>query len=268
MSFRQMNAVIPVFQRIERVREPRFIAPEPGFEKLLVVRQGYLIAITETGDARPVSHGYACHSAGGTVQIRLPAGQAAEYAIITYRIAPEGAPWDWNGPQRLLSEAKVRYMVDGLLQAQEDMPGLNGEEAEAQQFRNRMMLERILSFYMYESRLTEERRASQAQIEKSVHYMEEHYMLKLTLPMLAERAGLSAGHYGVLFKERTGMTVGRYLKRLRIEKAKQLFAQGETSAKKAAQSAGFADYFHFSRSFKEITGMSPTEYIGKLGKIE
>ncbi|MNO21298.1 HTH-type transcriptional activator Btr [compost metagenome] len=268
MSFRQMNAIIPVFQRIEIVRESRLITPEPGFEKLLIVRQGYLIAATETGEARPVSHGYACHSAAGTVKVQLPAGRAAEYAIITYRIVPESAPWDWNGPQRLLSGIKVKYMVDGLLQAQEDLQGLSEEEAEAQHFRNRIMLERILSFYMYESRLGEERRASDAQIERSVQYLEEHYMLKLMLPMLAERAGLSTSHYSVLFKERTGMTLGRYLKRLRIEKAKQLFAQGETSAKKAAQSVGFVDYFHFSRTFKEITGMSPTEYMHQLGEIE
>lgn len=268
MSFRQMNAVIPQFQRIEIARDSRLIMPEAGFEKLLVVRQGYLIAITESGEVRPVSHGYACHSAAGPVKLQPPAGREAEYAVLTYRITPEGAPWDWNGPQRVLSENKVRYMVDGLLQAQEDQQGMDGEEAEAQRFRNRMMLERILSFFMYESRLNEERRNSDAQIEKSVHYLEEHYMLKLTLPMLAERAGLSTGHYGVLFKERTGMTPSRYLKRLRVEKAKQLFDQGERSASKAAQSVGFADYFHFSRTYKELTGLSPSEYMHKLEEIE
>ncbi|WP_217594286.1 helix-turn-helix domain-containing protein [Cohnella sp. GbtcB17] len=268
MSFQQMNAVIPQFRNIEIVRESRLIVPEPGLEKLVIVRQGYLIAITEMGETRPVSQGYACHSAAGPVKLQPPAGREAEYAVLAYRIVPEGAPWDWNGPQRLLSENKVRYMVDGLLQAQEDLRSLDGEAAEAQRFRNRMMLERILSFFMYEGRLNEERRHSDAQIEKSVHYLEEHYMLKLTLPMLAERAGLSAGHFGVLFKARTGMTPSRYLKRLRVAKAKQLFDQGERSANKAAQSVGFADYFHFSRTYKELTGMSPSEYIHQLTEIE
>lgn len=268
MSFQQMNAVIPVFQRIEIVRDSCRIIPEPGCEKLLIVRKGYLMIAAETGEWKAVSHGYACHSGAGVVTVQLPATRVAEYVIITYRIVPEHAPWDWNGPQRVLSEVKVKYMVDGLLQAQEDMPGLSEEEAEAQHFRNRMMLERILSFYMYESRWSEERWTSGTRIEKSVHYIEEHYMLKLTLPMLAERAGLSTGHYSVLFKERTGMTVSLYLKRLRVEKAKQLFAQGETSAKKAAQSIGFADYFHFSRTFKEVEGTSPTEYMRRFGEIE
>ncbi|MFM9280628.1 hypothetical protein [Paenibacillus jiagnxiensis] len=40
MSFQQMNAIIPVFQRIEVVRESCRIMPEPGCEKLLIVQRG------------------------------------------------------------------------------------------------------------------------------------------------------------------------------------------------------------------------------------
>lgn len=268
MSFEQLNAVIPVFEHIEIFHEPCTIIPETGYEKLIIVQQGYLIMVTGTGESIPISHGYACHSGAGTLEVRIPTGRAAEYAVIVYRILPEHAPWDWNGPQRLLSDVKVRYMVDGLLQAQENPPEQNKDEVEAQHFRNRMMLERILSFCMYESQLSGELRASGSQMEKSIQYIEEHYMLKLTLPMLAERTGLSKGHYSVLFKEKTGLTVSGYLKRLRVERAKQLFAQGETSAKKAAHSVGFNDYFHFSRTFKEVTGSSPTQYIQQLHEIE
>lgn len=264
MSFQELNAIIPIFQKIEIFKTPIRVVPEPGCEKLIIVRQGYLILKNETGESKAVSHGYACHSAAGEVLVQLPATKAAEYAILTYRIIPQNAAWTWNGLQRVLSEAKIKYMVDGLIQAQADMPGMDAEEAAAQHFRNRMMLERIMSFYMYESRLSEELRGSGSQIEKSIQYIEEHYMLKLTLPMLAQRAGLSQGHYSVLFKEKTGMTMSRYLKLLRIRKAQQLFSQGETTAKKAAQSVGFADYFHFSRTFKEVTGLTPTEYISRL----
>lgn len=268
MSFEQMNMVIPVFRHIRIASGPERILPEPDCEKLIIVRQGYLLITAEAGASGPVSQGYACHSAAGIVDVQLPAGRAAEYAILTYSILPEQAAWEWNGPQRLLSEHKVYYMVDALLLAQEKAGRLSGEAKEAHCFRNRMMLERILSFYMYETRLSEDRPSTDLQIEQSIQYIEDHYMLKLTLPLLSKRAGLSIGHYSVRFKKRTGQTFSSYLKLLRIEKAKLLLAKNELTAKEAAHSVGFGDYFHFSRTFKELTGLSPTEYRQQLRETE
>lgn len=49
MSFEQLNAVIPVFEHIEIFHEPCTIIPETGYEKLIIVQQGYLIMVTGTG---------------------------------------------------------------------------------------------------------------------------------------------------------------------------------------------------------------------------
>lgn len=78
MSFQQLNAVIPIFERIEMSHEPCHIIPERGYEKLVIVQQGYLISETETGESIPISHGYACHSGAGTLQVRIPTGRTAD----------------------------------------------------------------------------------------------------------------------------------------------------------------------------------------------
>jgi AraC-like DNA-binding protein len=85
-------------------------------------------------------------------------------------------------------------------------------------------------------------------------------MLPLTLPMIAERAGVSVGHYTVLFKRSTGLTFSQYLRQIRIEKAKQLLRQTDLSASEIARQVGYADYFHFSRTFKRETGCSPAAF--------
>ncbi|MEW9711173.1 hypothetical protein [Paenibacillus sp. SI92] len=96
----------------------------------------------------------------------------------------------------------------------------SAEEEAAHQFRKRLMFERILFIYLYESYLTRENKKSTAEaMEETLSYMNEHYMVDLTLPTLARRAGLSVGHYTVLFKKLTGTTMTHYLHTLRIEKA-------------------------------------------------
>lgn len=93
-------------------------------------------------------------------------------------------------------------MLDELLRTTEDIHPLSEEEIAAQTIRKRMMLERILFIYLYESHLTQDKKSSSESIEEILSYMNEHYMLELSLPMLARRAGMSVGYFTVLFKSR------------------------------------------------------------------
>jgi AraC-like DNA-binding protein len=54
----------------------------------------------------------------------------------------------------------------------------------------------------------------------------------------------------------------QYFMRQKIELCKEMLNAGERTSDIAA-AAGFADEFHFSRSFKKITGMSPRQYKDK-----
>lgn len=78
---------------------------------------------------------------------------------------------------------------------------------------------------------------------------------------------LSKEHIRKLFIKEHGVSPSNYLKRKRLELAKQLLAQREDGylrINEIAATCGFADSAYFSRIFKKETGVSPIEYQVKL----
>lgn len=260
MSFEQLMTIIPQFEDIETSSSSQMVASPEGRHTLLVVLRGHITVSTTGHEPVIVNQGFACPPPFCPLTIQVPKTKEAEYVRLSYRVFPASSEWTLHGPLRTLSEVKIKYMLDELFRTIDEIDTHSAEEETVQHVRKRLILERILFIFLYETYLSRERNASALSIEESISYMNEHYMLKLTLPMLAERAGMSAGHYTVRFKQHTGMTMTRYLLRLRIEKAKQMFEQTHLSAKEIAQQVGFSDYFHFSRMFKQEAGCSPTAY--------
>lgn len=261
MHFVQLIHSIPVLDRISSESRNLTLACPEGCQALVVVRRGHITITARDQTPAVCTQAYACHPEYGPFTIEVPRTKLADYTVIHYRLLPHSSSWTLCGPLHTISEDKIHYMLDELLRT-EDSAGTLGEAEEeaARVFRTRMMLERILFIYLYETGMKTEARPSVQSIEESLSYINEHYMLKLTLPMLARRAGVSEGHYTVLFKKHTGASFVQYLHRIRIEKAKQLFIQTELSAKTIAQQVGFGDYFHFSKTFKKITGKSPVSF--------
>ncbi|GMK48331.1 hypothetical protein PghCCS26_54610 [Paenibacillus glycanilyticus] len=263
MSFEEINSLIPCLDRIEACTHSTSLPAVPGQYQLIVVRRGHVTVFPESGESSICTQGYACHPRIGGYRIEVPRTKAAEYVIFNYRMLPlEQQEWTLEGPLGTYSEVKIHYMVDELLRkTREELPEAGSPEAAAFRYRTRLMLERILYIFLRESHMKKNEGSVTRSIEDTISYMNEHYMLPLTLSMLAGRAGMSEGHYTVLFKKQTGRTMTVYLRSLRIEKAKQLFSQTRLPAKEIAQQVGFSDYFYFSRMFKKEVGMSPSEYL-------
>lgn len=268
MNFQQLVAMIPVLERADTSRISQTIDNPEHIHALIVVLQGHVTLTARDQEPVVFTQGYACHPQCGPFDIVVPKTKEAEYIVISYRVFPENSAWMLQGPLRTLSEVKIKYMLDELLRTTQEIHTRSVEEEAAQQFRKRLILERILFIFIYETtQMKHEEKSSASSIEESLSYINEHYMLKLTLPMLADRAGMSEGHYTVLFKKRTGTTMTHYLRGLRIRKAQQMFRQTSLPAKEIAHRVGFVDYFHFSRIFKEEVRCSPTAYQKSLNKI-
>lgn len=80
------------------------------------------------------------------------------------------------------------------------------------------------------------------------------------LSSLAEIAGVSPEHLARTFREQMGCTVGEYVRRLRVERARRALEQGERPLASIALRLGFHDQSHFNRTFKAHVGCPPGEY--------
>lgn len=91
-------------------------------------------------------------------------------------------------------------------------------------------------------------------------YLKEHYAEKITLGEVTQRVGLSKYYGGRLFKQYMGTTIIDYLIQIRLNKAKELLAQGEYSIKQISYMVGYQDPNYFTWSFKKAAGVSPVKY--------
>jgi two-component system response regulator YesN len=95
--------------------------------------------------------------------------------------------------------------------------------------------------------------------------IEEFVKNKLAEPLSLQQCcihvGISQTYMSRLFRKYTGLSFNNYLTRSRIEKAKQYLSGGSTLIKEAATLTGFSDQFYFSKVFKSLTGLSPSEFI-------
>jgi AraC family transcriptional regulator len=82
----------------------------------------------------------------------------------------------------------------------------------------------------------------------------------IRLGALAEAVGVHPASLARSFRERHGMSVGEYGRRLRIERAAAEIAQGDAPLAAVATEAGFADQSHFTRLFKRQLGTTPAAY--------
>jgi AraC-like DNA-binding protein len=90
-------------------------------------------------------------------------------------------------------------------------------------------------------------------------YLEAMYARNVSLEELSRLCGLSSFHMLRQFRAAIGVPPHAYLKQVRVRQAKTLLQRGLPLAY-VAQETGFADQGHFSKQFKQITGISPKQY--------
>lgn len=100
-------------------------------------------------------------------------------------------------------------------------------------------------------------------INKMLNYLYMNIESQVSLEKLAKDLNISMGYASDCFKKHIGTSVMMYAKKLKIERAKMLLLNTDKNILDIGILLGFYDQSHFSRTFKAITGVSPTEYRNK-----
>ena len=90
--------------------------------------------------------------------------------------------------------------------------------------------------------------------------MDRTYALPLDIPALASVASVSEAHFIRTFRLTFGETPHRYLQRRRVERAMFLLRETHRSITDICLDVGFTSLGSFSRTFRDIIGINPTDY--------
>jgi AraC-like DNA-binding protein len=100
-------------------------------------------------------------------------------------------------------------------------------------------------------------------MEAMLDYIREHLRLPLTRQSLAETFNLTPGYINQLFKVELGMSPSAVINRERLAKAYQLIDREGVTVSEAAFAVGFQDPFYFSRVFKEVYTIPPSQLASR-----
>ncbi len=103
-------------------------------------------------------------------------------------------------------------------------------------------------------------------VEAALAIIYESYAEKLTVKSVADKLFVSESHLMHEIKVVTGKTFNDCLKHYRIAKAKELLKQGEMRVNEIAAAVGFSDGRYFGQVFKDVVGITPSEYLEKLNE--
>lgn len=93
-----------------------------------------------------------------------------------------------------------------------------------------------------------------------VEYIQANCELELSAKELGRRYGYHPNHVSRLIRKLTKMSLHEYVVHQKIRRAAILLSETNLTVSEIAQHLGFADSSHFSRTFKRITGATPSDY--------
>jgi AraC-like DNA-binding protein len=93
-------------------------------------------------------------------------------------------------------------------------------------------------------------------VNQLAHRAQEH----LRIQDIARTLGISPSHLRARFRASCGLSIGRHLRRMRLERACGLLRLGQQRVSEVAELCGFTSIYSFSRAFRQAYGVSPMAY--------
>ncbi|WP_054027405.1 response regulator transcription factor [Bacillus sp. FJAT-28004] len=102
-------------------------------------------------------------------------------------------------------------------------------------------------------------------MEEAKSYIDNKLSQEITLDQVAAMVGLTPTYFSSLFKKMTNETFVKYRINKRIDRSKELLAVPHLRIVDIASEVGYDDYPHFTKTFKKLVGVTPSEYRTALG---
>lgn len=95
-------------------------------------------------------------------------------------------------------------------------------------------------------------------------YLGSHLEEKLTIEKICKDNLIGRSQLQKIFQEQSGLGIIEYFSHMKIEAAKQMMRTDHLNFTQISEKLGYSSIHYFSRQFKKITGMTPSEYISSI----
>ena len=97
-------------------------------------------------------------------------------------------------------------------------------------------------------------------ISKAIEYIQKNYQNPILVADIANYVSLSRTYLTTIFQQTMHLSPQQFLLKFRITKASELLMNTTLSINTIAHSCGYTDPLAFSKTFKKVTGLTPTQY--------
>lgn len=100
-----------------------------------------------------------------------------------------------------------------------------------------------------------------------IHYLELHLDERLTVDKICKDNLIGRSHLQKIFRNRHNCGVIDYFIYMKIDAAKQMIRERQRNYSQISDALGYTSIHYFSRQFKQVTGMTPSEYSSSIKQI-
>jgi two-component system response regulator YesN len=97
-------------------------------------------------------------------------------------------------------------------------------------------------------------------VRVAISFVDDNLHRDIYVAEVAHLVGLSRSRFCHLFKSEVGLSLIQYLKKARMERARQILQTSFAPIKAVAVDVGYNDPTHFEREFKKASGVTPLQY--------
>lgn len=139
--------------------------------------------------------------------------------------------------------------------------GLEGDYSNVQQLG--VLLQQLVQ--VYKDLIDQEKQQDTGfKINDIKKYIDQYYYEDIKVTMFAEKYYLSREYLMKLFKQQYGKGIHEYVQFVRMEKAKELLADEQLKVQEISEMLGYKDKNYFSKAFRNMFNMTPSEYRQSL----
>lgn len=125
----------------------------------------------------------------------------------------------------------------------------------------KFMLERLVTI---QEALEKSDSSDKAVIRDILRFIQENYRKEISINAIAEHVHLAPTYMCILFKKEKGVSINDYITQSRIEEAKELLRDRKLKLYEVSARVGYQDANYFSKVFRKLTGMIPSQYRDTL----